>query len=365
MEREFFMKSTILSAIAVFFLVNHAFAFIINGLEDSEGKFAYVLNLNNNCSAVATDKDPRKIITSRHCVAQYCGKRNIHSKQESAHQKITRELKLLKENRVEFDKLYPQLTRFKDFKEVEFRLHIINDYAESHVFYIENQSFEIKNVFCKRDEKKDFINLIEQLKALQQKGQESFFEVQKKYSEYYNLYQIENYNQRNAEKKFPYFLDDYSMNAVDHDLAVIELESAHSFPTIEIANEEPKTNDEVTIIGYGLTSIMYNTNSGSHKRKRYYGQNLYWKNPLDKTITFTGASENDRFRFLFYQEGNGERVSMAPGDSGGAVISNQKLICINQSIETTLDKNGDMTSRCTNLLTKSNQVFLRELSLID
>lgn len=160
-------------------------------------------------------------------------------------------------------------------------------------------------------------------------------------------------------------------SASSTDLAVVELGVALKEKPHPIELSPLKTGDTIELVGYGFNESIYRNGSpdlvksGSGVKRKGYNQVESFQNGA---AVFNGRMENRNIfgfsKVLFDQIDliDGSDVSVAKGDSGGAVFKNGKLVgVISSSMSGVGLPNPDMTyeNQFTPLYTETNQNFLK------
>jgi len=134
-----------------------------------------------------------------------------------------------------------------------------------------------------------------------------------------------------------------------NDVALIKFEDKSFTNHIQISLTLPSTGQEFTIVGYGKFSFYSNTSDG----KKRMGTNKLTS--IGRRFDFTGYHENKGPDGL----GTGQNVSNLPGDSGGPMLVNGKVIGVSSSIDTALNDQNEVVGHYENLLFDENFDFLR------
>lgn len=138
-----------------------------------------------------------------------------------------------------------------------------------------------------------------------------------------------------------------------HDIALVKFPNNSFKDIFPIAATEPVPGQKFTIVGYGKFNFYASTTDG-HKRM---GTNTL--DSVGRRFDFSGHHKNQGNN----GQGTGQDVANLPGDSGGPMLVNKRVIGVSSSIDATLDSQSNVIGHYENVLFTDNLEFLRESAL--
>ncbi len=138
-----------------------------------------------------------------------------------------------------------------------------------------------------------------------------------------------------------------------YDIALVKF-ADNSFETeIPLADEIPETGQEFTIVGYGKFSFYSNISDG----KKRMGTNRLSK--VGRRLDFVGVHKNQGPG----DQGTGKNVANLPGDSGGPMLVNGRVIGVSASIDSKLNDQSQIVGHYEHVLYDENLEFLKNSSI--